>query len=195
MPRPDLVFMKQGNPVAVVEAKGRPVPSSFEDAVRHQLRHYAAATSSPWSILVDPDRTTIFRSLELTRPWSSFSTREVLRTVNIRSEAIGERALLAVISLSIRCGDGACNGSRKSGGGPMIHVVEARYARDYVIGLRFSDGLAGEVDLRDGPVFEPLRQLEAFQSVRLHPELHTIVWPSGADLAPEFLHERVRVPA
>lgn len=80
----------------------------------------------------------------------------------------------------------------------MIHVVEARYVRDYVIWLRFNDGLAGEVDLReelDGPVFEPLRQLETFRTVRLHPELRTIVWPNGADLAPEFLHELVRVPA
>ncbi len=80
----------------------------------------------------------------------------------------------------------------------MIQVVDARYVRDYVIWLRFNDGLAGEVDLQDeldGPVFEPLRQLETFRSVRLHPELHTIVWPNGADLAPEFLHERVRVPA
>jgi hypothetical protein len=80
----------------------------------------------------------------------------------------------------------------------MINVVEVRYVRDYVIWVRFNDGLAGEVDLRDeldGPVFEPLRKLEAFRSVRLHPELHTLVWPNGADLAPEFLHERVRVPA
>ena len=80
----------------------------------------------------------------------------------------------------------------------MINVVEARYVLDYVIWLRFSDGLAGEVDLRDeldGPVFETLRQVEVFRSVRLHPELHTIVWPNGADLAPEFLHERLRVPA
>ncbi len=80
----------------------------------------------------------------------------------------------------------------------MINVVEARYVRDYVIWLRFSDGLAGEVDLRDeldGPVFEPLRAIEVFRSVRLHPELHTITWPNGADLAPEFLHERLRVPA
>ena len=80
----------------------------------------------------------------------------------------------------------------------MIHVVEARYVRDYVVWLRFNDGLEGEVDVReelDGPVFEPLRQLQAFQAVHLHPELHTIAWPNGADLAPEFLHERVRVPA
>jgi hypothetical protein len=80
----------------------------------------------------------------------------------------------------------------------MIHVVEVRYVRDYVIWVRFNDGLAGEVDLRDeldGPVFVPLREIETFRSVRLHPELHTIVWPNGADLAPEFLHERVRIPA
>ena len=80
----------------------------------------------------------------------------------------------------------------------MVRLVEARYLRDYVIWIRFSDGLAGEVDLGgelDGPVFEPLRELSVFQRVCLHPELHTIVWPNGADFAPEFLHERVRVPA
>jgi hypothetical protein len=80
----------------------------------------------------------------------------------------------------------------------LVRLIEARYARDYVIWVRFSDGLAGEVDLRDeldGPVFEPLRDQAVFQRVRLHPELHTIVWPNGADIAPEFLHERVRVPA
>ena len=80
----------------------------------------------------------------------------------------------------------------------MVRLVEARYVRDYVIWVRFSDGLAGEVDLRDeldSPVFEPLRRVEAFQCVRLHPELHTIVWPNGADLAAEFLYERVQAPA
>jgi uncharacterized protein DUF2442 len=80
----------------------------------------------------------------------------------------------------------------------MVRLVEARYVRDYVLWLRFSDGVAGEVDLHDeldGPVFEPLRQIGTFQHVRLHPELHTVVWPNGADFAPEFLYERVRVPA
>ena len=80
----------------------------------------------------------------------------------------------------------------------MVRLVEARYVRDYVIWVRFSDGLVGEVDLRDeleGPVFEPLRQLSMFQCVRLHPELHTVSWPNGADFAPEFLHERLRVSA
>lgn len=80
----------------------------------------------------------------------------------------------------------------------MIRVIEARYIRDYVLWLRFSDGVEGEVDLvdeLDGPVFEPLRQPAVFRSFQLHPDLHTVTWPNGADFAPEFLHERVRVPA
>jgi len=80
----------------------------------------------------------------------------------------------------------------------MFRVTEARWVRDFVIHLRFSDGLEGEVDLRDvldGPVFEPLRDVEVFRTFELHPELHTVVWKNGADFAPEFLHSRVRVPA
>jgi len=74
-------------------------------------------------------------------------------------------------------------------------LVEARFVRDYVLWLRFSDGSRGEVDLAeelDGPVFEPLRDPVYFRSFVLHPELHTVVWPNGADLAPEFLYERIR---
>jgi hypothetical protein len=80
----------------------------------------------------------------------------------------------------------------------MIHVTDARHVRDYVVWVRFSDGVEGEVDLAnelDGPVFEPLRDPSFFRLVRFHPELHTIVSPNGADVAPECLHSRVRVPA
>ena len=77
----------------------------------------------------------------------------------------------------------------------MNRLVEARYVRDFVIWCRFADGSAGEVDLAAelyGPVFEPLRRPEYFRAFVLHPELHTIAWPNGADLAPEFLYERAR---
>lgn len=80
----------------------------------------------------------------------------------------------------------------------MPRILEARHVRDFVIWLRFSDGAEGEVDLAgelDGPVFEPLRDPDYFRLVTLNPSLHTITWPNGADLAPEYLHERVRVPA
>jgi len=80
----------------------------------------------------------------------------------------------------------------------MIRVTEAKWVRDFVIHLRFNDGLEGDVDLRDdlyGPVFEPLRDVAVFRTFQLHPELHTVVWRNGADFAPEFLHSSVRVPA
>jgi hypothetical protein len=80
----------------------------------------------------------------------------------------------------------------------MPRLLEARYVRGFVVWLHFSDGTQGEVDLAGelhGPVFEPLRDPAYFRQFVLHPELHAIVWPNGADLAPEFLYERIRVPA
>jgi uncharacterized protein DUF2442 len=37
-------------------------------------------------------------------------------------------------------------------------------------------------------VFEPLRDPAYFATVQLDPELGTISWPNGADVAPETLH-------
>ena len=62
--------------------------------------------------------------------------------------------------------------------------------------LTFADGLVGEVDLTDrfaGPVgsmFEPLREVAYFARVAVDEELGTVVWPNGADLAPDVLHEQ-----
>jgi hypothetical protein len=68
----------------------------------------------------------------------------------------------------------------------------------YVIHIKFTDGTEGNVDLRDelwGEVFEPLKSPELFQSFVLDKELNTITWPTGADLAPEFLYERASLDA
>ena len=78
----------------------------------------------------------------------------------------------------------------------MPHVVEGRYVAGYTIWLRFSDGAEGEVDLTEelrGPIFEPLRNPELFRQFVVHPELRTLVWPNGADFAPEFLRASLRV--
>jgi hypothetical protein len=78
------------------------------------------------------------------------------------------------------------------------NVIEANHVSGYILRIKFRDGTEGEIDLEPeltGPVFEPLRDPEQFKLFRVDPEIHTLVWPNGADLAPEFLHEHVRVVA
>ncbi len=47
----------------------------------------------------------------------------------------------------------------------------------------------------EGEVFEPLKDTNYFKRLEVHPELHTLTWPNGADFAPEFLYEKIKVPA
>lgn len=78
----------------------------------------------------------------------------------------------------------------------MNDVIEVRYVRNYTVWVRFQDGTSGEVDISrsfKGPVFEPLKDVEFFKQVRVDPEIGTIVWPNGADVAPETLYERVHI--
>ena len=78
------------------------------------------------------------------------------------------------------------------------HVLEARYVAAYTVWLRFRDGTSGEVDLTSalrGPVFEPLRDVTYFRTFSLHPDFHTLTWPNGADMSPEYLHQQARVAA
>ncbi len=80
----------------------------------------------------------------------------------------------------------------------ILHVKEAKYLHDYVIWLRFNDGAEGMVDLKEelyGEVFEPLKDMEKFKSFKVDPDLETIAWENGADLAPEFLYEKMKVLA
>jgi len=39
-----------------------------------------------------------------------------------------------------------------------------------------------------GPVFEPLRNKSLFSKLKVDEELETIVWPNGADIAPEYIY-------
>ena len=71
----------------------------------------------------------------------------------------------------------------------LPHVIEAHYVSGYRIDLLFNTGVRKTVDFSHwlkGPVFEPLRNREAFR--KFHIDGGTICWPNGADIAPETLY-------
>ena len=78
----------------------------------------------------------------------------------------------------------------------ILHVVDVKYVRDYIIWVRFNDGIDGEVDLSaelEGEVFGSLKDKDLFKTVKVDPLLQTIVWDNGADLAPEFLYDNLKI--
>ncbi|MFZ3064088.1 MAG: DUF2442 domain-containing protein [Nitrospirota bacterium] len=80
----------------------------------------------------------------------------------------------------------------------ILHVKDAKYVHDYVIWIRFNDDIEGEVDLEnelEGEIFGSLKDKKKFQSFKVDPILQTIVWENGADIAPEFLHENLKILA
>ncbi len=73
----------------------------------------------------------------------------------------------------------------------ILHVTDVSYIEKYKVRVSFNNGETGIVDLSHalkGPVFEPLNDLSLFAKLKLDSELETIVWPNGADLAPEYLY-------
>ena len=74
----------------------------------------------------------------------------------------------------------------------MKYLKTAKYIKDYIIQVKFSDGEEFVIDLKDhltGGIFEALKDKKVFSNFELHPDLETIVWKNGADLAPEFLYQ------
>jgi Protein of unknown function (DUF2442) len=71
-------------------------------------------------------------------------------------------------------------------------VVKAKVAGPHSLDLTFSDGTRKQVDLLpllEGPVFQPLRDPVFFARVVLDPVAGTVMWPNGADIAPETLYK------
>jgi hypothetical protein len=72
----------------------------------------------------------------------------------------------------------------------LPHVVRATYEKGFRIHLTFNDGTNASVDFESwlsGPVFEPLKRPAYFRKFFI--DGGTVVWPNGADIAPETLYE------
>jgi hypothetical protein len=76
----------------------------------------------------------------------------------------------------------------------MLEVIGAEHLEGYKIHVRFNNGESGVVDLAEalwGPVFEPLKDPAVFRTFEVSPVLHTIRWANDADLAPEYLYDKM----
>ncbi|MFO0892692.1 MAG: DUF2442 domain-containing protein [Isosphaeraceae bacterium] len=74
----------------------------------------------------------------------------------------------------------------------ILRILEAEVMGDLLLRVTFNDGTRKVVDVNsilDGPVFEPLRDRRYFSRARLDPVCGTVVWPNGADFAPEAIYD------
>ena len=77
-------------------------------------------------------------------------------------------------------------------------ITAATVVEHGVLRLTFADGLTAELDVLDrmrGPVFAQALTTAGFAKVTVDPESGTVVWPGGADLAPDTLYVRARTGA
>lgn len=80
----------------------------------------------------------------------------------------------------------------------LYRVMSFNIAAPYTLQVQFDDGSEQRIDFRPvlaGEIYGPLRELSLFDQVRIDPEVHTLVWPNGADFDPETLHDWPRCAA
>jgi hypothetical protein len=75
---------------------------------------------------------------------------------------------------------------------PIYCVVSFEVIGPYMIRVRFDDQTEQVINFEPilaGELYGPLRDLALFNRVRIDPEVHTLVWPNGADFDPATLHD------
>ncbi len=74
---------------------------------------------------------------------------------------------------------------------PIYRVKSFKIVDDYVLEVKFDDGISQRIDFRpvlSGELYGPLQDLSLFNQVKVDAEVHTLVWPNGADFDPATLH-------
>lgn len=75
---------------------------------------------------------------------------------------------------------------------PIYRVTSFELLGKHLLRVGFDDGLTREINLEpvlQGEIYGPLRDPAVFASVEIDPEIHTLVWPGGADFDPAILHD------
>jgi hypothetical protein len=81
---------------------------------------------------------------------------------------------------------------------PIFRVVAFQIVAAHTLRVRFDDASEQVIEFQPilaGKLYGPLRDLAVFNQVRIDPEVHTLVWPNGADFDPATLHDWPRLEA
>ena len=77
--------------------------------------------------------------------------------------------------------------------GHAVHKVKSfEIVGPYCLRIEFADGVVRTIDFRpilEGELYSPLRDPKRFNEVTVDREVHTLVWPNGADFDPAILHD------
>ena len=74
----------------------------------------------------------------------------------------------------------------------IYRVIDFCIVGPYKLRVAFDDETEQVIDFRpvlEGPMYGPLQDVSLFNQVKIDPEVHTLVWPNGADFDPETLHD------
>jgi hypothetical protein len=75
----------------------------------------------------------------------------------------------------------------------LVPPIAVEVIGDHKLRVTFKDGLVGDIDFTGRHwrgVSEPLADPAFFAQAYVDPEIRTVAWPNGFDMAPETLYER-----
>ena len=75
---------------------------------------------------------------------------------------------------------------------PIYRVLSFEAVAPYILRVQFDDKTEQIINFQPiltGELYKPLRDIALFNQVRIDPEVHTLVWPNGADFDPTTLHD------
>ncbi len=75
---------------------------------------------------------------------------------------------------------------------PIHSVRSFQIVGPFILKVQFDDGITRTIDFSPvlhGEIYGSLRDPALFDAVAIDADVHTLVWPNGADFDPATLHE------
>jgi hypothetical protein len=74
----------------------------------------------------------------------------------------------------------------------VYRVIGFEIVEPYTLRVEFDDGATQVIDFQSilhGELYGPLQDERLFRQLEIDPEIHTLIWPTGADFDPAVLHD------